>query len=566
MRILFSVRGRIISILLLGLLLNLTTAMIALIAARKANDGLSEYNPVLQGLQSIMISSTEGHLWFEEMISGDESNKYETIQKLWLNAARHAEAIENGGTVDQISYVKPRSSQHRMQAKKIREAIVRLEALGRERIAGKGNVGSDADQAFDDQYRAIMSLSHQLESETEALVAGEQRFVQSMQWLMPLLTAISSLLYLVGGTILYRSISKPMQRIVGEFSQIRRQNDLSVRFATNGRDEIGLVMQASDSLLEQLCGTFTDIQSAAIELEGRSERLNSSAQDFARVATSQAAVVEEASATVEELSAAVERITETVTEQTSIVGGIAQNVRRLADHVGQSARRIEDARAVAVETSRAQQEGRTELRNASAAIERSKESAGKIRQVIAVIREIADRVSLLSLNASIEAARAGEHGRGFAIVAEEVSKLADRTAASVKEIENLIESVAGTIDSGAAATDRVVSLLDGLMTGVHRLEGEITQVQTDMDSRRQEASKIAGTVSGIHDAAQLIRSSASEQKSALSEISTAIAGIVRDASSLTAGVDEVVQVASGMKASATGLRAAASVYRLPGEA
>jgi hypothetical protein len=109
MRFLFSIRGRIAGILFLGFALNVITGLVSIDAARKADQGISQHAPVLHGLQQVMIRSTEGHLWFEELVSGDTTNQYEDIKNLWLSAAAYADAIGNGGTVGMVHFQAPTS-------------------------------------------------------------------------------------------------------------------------------------------------------------------------------------------------------------------------------------------------------------------------------------------------------------------------------------------------------------------------------------------------------------------------------------------------------------------------
>ena len=121
-------------------------------------------------------------------------------------------------------------------------------------------------------------------------------------------------------------------------------------------------------------------------------------------------------------------------------------------------------------------QGRTALGGLVASIHEINKSAKRIEDIIAFIDGIAFQTNILALNAAVEAARAGEHGRGFAVVAAEVRSLAQRSAASAKEIQSLILDSVGKADAGVESAGKVAALIDQAVTAVDQVRAMIAQI------------------------------------------------------------------------------------------
>jgi methyl-accepting chemotaxis protein len=161
--------------------------------------------------------------------------------------------------------------------------------------------------------------------------------------------------------------------------------------------------------------------------------------------------------------------------------------------------------------------GRSEISNTAEVVRRLETDTGRIGKVLEVIRGIAEQTNLLALNAAIEAARAGEQGRGFAVVADEVRTLAQRTAESTAEIHQIID----TVQTGA------VNVVRAIQSGQQRSEEGVTQV-TEAGATLQ---LITNAVEAIRDMNRQIATAAEEQTSVAEDISRNLTEITAIATS-----------------------------------
>lgn len=142
-----------------------------------------------------------------------------------------------------------------------------------------------------------------------------------------------------------------------------------------------------------------------------------------------------------------------------------------------------------------------------------------------MISDIADQTNLLALNASIEAARAGEHGRGFAVVAEEVSKLADRSSSSTKEIENLIRESAKDVSKGVEKARRSQLAMEQIRAASQKVQEMITGLSESISLQVTAAKQMAGSLNSVSEMSQSITAATAEQTSNARQVSKAVENV-----------------------------------------
>ncbi|MBD1555095.1 HAMP domain-containing protein [Pseudomonas sp. C2L11] len=333
-----------------------------------------------------------------------------------------------------------------------------------------------------------------------------------------MILAGATLLALVLGVLaalwITRLITRPLQQTLEVVARIA-EGDLTQELQTERRDEIGALQRAVGSMnqtLRQLIGgihdSVTQITNAAEELSAVTEQtsagVNSQKVETDQVATAMhemAATVQEVARNAEQASQAATQADEQAREGDNVVGQAIGQIERLAE----------------------------EVRRSSGAMEQLQAESDKIGSVMDVIKAVAEQTNLLALNAAIEAARAGEAGRGFAVVADEVRGLAQRTQKSTQEIEALVAALQAGTQHVAKAMDSSRELTDSSVALTRQAGGAL--------------GSITQTVSSIQAMNQQIAAAAEQQSSVAEEISRSVVN-VRDVSEQTAAASEQTAASS----------------------
>ena len=263
-------------------------------------------------------------------------------------------------------------------------------------------------------------------------------------------------------------------------------------------DQAGCLQWAADTLRDVRLETSMRLEQSTRQLDAASGELNSIAIELGQGIQDQSLRLDQVATAMEEM---------------------ASTAQEVASHATRAARAADDAENATQQGEKAMvgmvngiNDIRDEITNTAKVIHRLADDSGRIGEVLAVIHSIAEQTNLLALNAAIEAARAGEQGRGFAVVADEVRNLAQRTAQSTAEINTII----ATVQKGAE------SAVQAIESGKRSIESGIDQVQL--------AGKILGGVTGavqtICDMNQQIAVAAEEQTLVTEDISRNLSELV----------------------------------------
>ena len=289
-----------------------------------------------------------------------------------------------------------------------------------------------------------------------------------------------------------------------------------------------------------MSATSEESTSIAAQIAETAEQLASGAAEQSSIAANTAVSAEKLSSTVEVVAqgtqsqyGAVDTIAVVISESNRIFGEVVQvleSVSKVAQENTLAAKRATESIQV-LSTSMANIQGANE----SAAIQVSELSnlSQSIRQIVGVIDDIASQTNLLALNAAIEAARAGEHGRGFAVVADEVRKLAERSLAETKNISELINKVATSIDRTVSSIEQSTQEIDvGSM--VAQDAGNVL-------------SEIERAATGTQEEIVRLTDSFERLKTASAQTETAVNDIAVYANENLAGVEEMAMTAEEVK-------------------
>ena len=273
---------------------------------------------------------------------------------------------------------------------------------------------------------------------------------------------------------------------------------------------------------DYISSIFLSIKNIAGSLQQSVQQFNQTSQKLTGSTQSQAALVEESSASMEEIAAAIEKVSVDAGVQAGSVNTIEETMNGLNSLISDVSIRADN---IMKESEKSIRQGDDAAGLSERAVERMKsinESAEKIRDIIKLITEIADQTNLLALNASIESARAGESGRGFAVVADEISKLADSSTGSAKEISSLINDTVQNIKDESEMFIVLHNHINDIRNTL-KISNSLSREMNDVAARQLKLSdSVKEQVHNVNSLSGSISVATQEQASTTGELSRSI--------------------------------------------
>ncbi|MBS1144952.1 MAG: methyl-accepting chemotaxis protein [Proteobacteria bacterium] len=397
----------------------------------------------------------------------------------------------------------------------------------RQKLEEAGNAARHLNEALEAHMKFNADLGKKTSEEGAAAMS-------SATWISIVIASIAILIVGAIGLQIRSSLTARL-REANKLADGIASGDLSDRNSPRSisDDEAGQLIQSMEKMRQDLARTVGAIVASSDELANSAAQLSTTAQQVSISTQSQSSSTAASAAAVEQLTVSIDH-----------VGGSAEDARNEASSAGELA--VASGRGVDTATHQINRVAESVDQTAQQ-IQKLSEDVLKIGNITTVIRDVADQTNLLALNAAIEAARAGEQGRGFAVVADEVRKLAERTTLSVQEISSVISTIQGSVSGAVASMQSNVHLVTDVVQAAE-------EASNSMSGIRNATEQVRDAITGISEAMR-------EQRSASTELSRNVESIAQMSEENSAAVASVASTASALVDVSDRLKKAVSSFR-----
>ena len=357
---------------------------------------------------------------------------------------------------------------------------------------------------------------------TRKLIATQEAQMQAASeraraWVMGLTVAALCLAGVIAWLLL-RSITVPLNVALGIAEKVAA-GDLRSKIAAGGNDETGALLNAIATMQDNLKELIGNVQRDVGAVSASASQMAVAADELSGSTASQNEAVSATAASVEELTVS--------------IGQMSENAQLAQDVVEATVKISDSGLAMGNKVSREIGEIDRSVTDFAGQMQTLQGQAGEIGTVVKLIKESADQTNLLALNAAIEAARAGEQGRGFAVVADEVRKLAERTGSATSEIQktieaiqsnmgaagNLLDNVKTRVDTGVSTIAELIAPLQTLQTQAERAASGLRELTNATKEQQQASEQIARSTEKIAASAEENHASVSQSRDTSQQLS-----------------------------------------------
>ncbi len=536
-----------------------------LIASFKSPENLkllNEQHEIIKQYQSALVTMRKAYV--ESAVSRDEMDQYSKVardamdllkSRVMQSSASEQDRFEQLETLTTVrekflvaryqvrAYIAAQTTANEQAARQqLNEAIASLTALNTYFVASAPEtlrtlddalahyqhalqVYADTDKTITDMRKEMTEYGSGILNRSDALYTiqlerrdNESASANTIQLVSTLLVLLFGILAAV---IITRQITRPLRETLEVVERIAG-GDLSHNLRVTRRDDLGVLQQGIARMGTTLRELIGGIRDGVTQIASAAEELSAVTEQTSAGVNSQKIETDQVATAMHEMTATVQEVARNA-EDASQAAAAADAEAREGDHVVNQA--IDQIERLAVEVGRSTE--------AMAVLQ---QESDKIGSVMDVIKAVAEQTNLLALNAAIEAARAGEAGRGFAVVADEVRGLAQRTQKSTEEIQTLVaalqsgtQHVASVMNSSRSLTDSSVTLtrqagtsLQGITRTVSNIQSMNQQIAAAAEQQSAVAEEISRSIINVRDVSE--QTAAASDETAKSSIELACLG------------------------------------------
>ncbi len=431
-----------------------------------------------------------------------------------------------------------------------------LKKMNQEAIDEVGNQQYDTAKeiVYGSEYKSVKILvntnMNQFQKKLDTWMEKETDKTDSKMSLFLKTTLIMNVILLISmisNLLILRVKIRPMNQLT-ELSDRVAEGDLTVEQVKtkNTKDEVGLLAASINKMVINLQGLVKQVQSTSEQVASSAEELLASSEQSSRS-------TEEVTMTIQQLAVGAENQVQSIEETAEIIQQIAESSNQIAINSEDSLQTANIATEKAMEGNKALEISVNQMNSIHQSVNGLAEvvkglgdHSKEIGQIVDVITGIAEQTNLLALNAAIEAARAGEHGRGFAVVADEVRKLAEQSADSAKQISNLIAVIQAETDKAVHSMENTTNEVEGGIKLVNTAGTSFNEIQSSIDRVTEKIREVSSAVEGMANDTKRVVSSAQMVREVAEKASFGTQNVSASSQQQLASMEEITASAQSL--------------------